>query len=142
MLVSAGYLTFSLVSAGKPIFDVFFQKTHKTPREKAKKKCLFLSAFFHRTGFGPVPPVYKPFGSRKAHARNTPPPGSMGQGARVKGWLAGWLGWLGWLAGWLAGLSKGPGAACRFLPCPSAAARRAVGPQPTRLQIMVNTDTD
>ena len=47
--------------------------------------------------------VYKPLGSRKAHVRNTPPPGGMGQGAGGKGWLAGWLGWLGWLAG-LAGL--------------------------------------
>ena len=66
--------------------------------------------------------VYKPLGSRKAHVRNTPPPGGMGQGAAGKGWLTGWLGWLGclaglaglgcwqarlgwlaWLAGWLAG---------------------------------------
>ena len=31
-----------------------------------------------------------------ARARNTPPPGKLGQGRGV-----GWLGWLGWLAGWL-----------------------------------------
>ena len=35
----------------------------------------------------------------------------------------GWLGWLGWAY-------KKPQAACRKIPCPSAAARRAVGPQP------------
>ena len=40
-----------------------------------------------------------------------------GPGSRRMGWLAG-LGWLGW-----AGLTKGPAAACRNLPCPSAAAR-------------------
>ena len=40
---------------------------------------------------------------------------------------------LGWLAGWLAGLGyKVPYAACRKIPCPSAAAQRAVGPQPTK----------
>ena len=48
-----------------------------------------------------------------------------GSGARahygLAGWLAGWLGCLGWLAGWLA--YKVPYAACRKIPCPSAAAR-------------------
>ena len=40
------------------------------------------------------------------------------------GWLLSWL-------GWLAGLAyKVPDAACRKIPCPSAAAQRAVGPQP------------
>ena len=93
-------MVFSLVSGGKPIFDDFFQKRHNKPCTSGKKKHLFLSVFFHRTGNGSVPPVFRPFSSRKAHARNTPPPGGMGQGAWGKGWLAGGLGWAG-LAGWL-----------------------------------------
>ena len=44
------------------------------------------------------------------------------------GWLAGWAG-LGWLA------YKMPYTACRKIPCPSAAAQRAVGPQPIRFNI-------
>ena len=68
-----------------------------------KSAYYYRRSIFDRTGNGWVPPRLQPFCSRKAHARNTPPPGSIGQRARGKGWLAGWLGWLGWLAG-LAGL--------------------------------------
>ena len=48
-----------------------------------------------------------------------------GSGARAHYGLAGWAGWLGY---------KVPYAACRKIPCPSAAAQRAVGPQPTMIQ--------
>ena len=48
------------------------------------------------------------------------------------GWAG--LGWLAGLAGW-AGFTKGSAAACRNLPCPSAATQRAVGPQPTNLKL-------
>ena len=50
-----------------------------------------------------------------------------GSGTRAQN-RRGWAGWAG-----LAGLAyKVPDAACRKIPCPSAAAQRAVGPQPTK----------
>ena len=87
-----------------------------------------------------------------------------GSGAPRTDWLAGWLAGLqsavcsgsglyrkslpklapvarapiGWLAGWLA--YKVPPAARRKIPCPSAAAQRAVGPQPIRLLCSSCTD--
>ena len=58
-----------------------------------------------------------------------------GSGTRAQN-RRGWAGWLGWLAG-LA--YKMPDAACRKIPCPSAAAQRAVGPQPTKHKTLVSS---
>ena len=85
-----------------------FKKHIKLPAEMPTTSTYFYQRFLTGPELGQHPPVHNPFGSRKAHARNTPPPGGKGQGAMGEGvagglaglaGLAGWLGWPGLLAG-------------------------------------------
>ncbi len=76
------HLDLSLVLGGKPNFDLFFCLTCKTPCKKGKTNVYYYRRFRGGPEMGECPRFFALLALVNAHAKNTPPPGGMGQ----RGW--------------------------------------------------------
>ncbi len=76
------HLDLSLVLGGKPNFDLFFCLTCKTPCKKGKTNVYYYRRFRGGPEMGECPRFFALLALVNAHAKNTPPPGGMGQRGR------------------------------------------------------------